>query len=289
MFEELFTSKIRLKLLQLFLSDPAKPRYLRGLERELGEPLSPLRRELVKLVRLGLLTTQREANIKYYYVNKQSELFHRLYEFFQKEPRELTEENLIIQTVQHTPVIDRARDSEEMPQPEQTTVSSTVSSSTVRLVDGLLLFIFLMACINIYLVTNVRITPTETKSVFYPLVHTVAAPSQEVAKYAGSSLRGEEQIAGGLTSPETGRDMAAYQPMPVSSQQKDEAVAGEQKTGPEAAERRLAKKTEIERQVMTRQANQMSSPKWRMSFGTWHAGTTIWHPENPREPEEHEL
>lgn len=70
MIEKLVTSRMRAKLLKLFLSDIDKRYYLRELERILNESLSPLRRQLIKLVKMGILIIEYEGNIKYYRLNK---------------------------------------------------------------------------------------------------------------------------------------------------------------------------------------------------------------------------
>ena len=70
MIEKLVGSKTRLKLLKLFLANIDNRYYLRELERRLDESLSPLRRQLVKLVDMGILITEEEANLKYYRLNK---------------------------------------------------------------------------------------------------------------------------------------------------------------------------------------------------------------------------
>jgi len=73
MIEKLVTSKTRIKLLNLFLSNMDHRYYLRELERMLDESLSPLRRQLVKLVDMGILIVEEEANLKYYRLNKNFE------------------------------------------------------------------------------------------------------------------------------------------------------------------------------------------------------------------------
>jgi len=70
MIEQLVTSKTRVKILKLFLSNIDKRYYLRELERMLDESLSPLRRQLIKLVRMGILNIEDEGNLKYYSLNK---------------------------------------------------------------------------------------------------------------------------------------------------------------------------------------------------------------------------
>ncbi|MFH1854019.1 MAG: winged helix-turn-helix domain-containing protein [Candidatus Omnitrophota bacterium] len=73
MIEKIVTSKTRVKLLNLFLTHIDDRYYLRELERMLDESLSPLRRQLLKLVEMGILITEEEANLKYYKLNKSFE------------------------------------------------------------------------------------------------------------------------------------------------------------------------------------------------------------------------
>jgi len=70
MIEKIITSKTRVKLLKLYLTNIDDRYYLRELERKLDESLSPLRRQLLKLVKMGILITEEEANLKYYRLNK---------------------------------------------------------------------------------------------------------------------------------------------------------------------------------------------------------------------------
>ena len=70
MLEKIVTSKTRIKILKLFLTNIDARYYLRELERILDESLSPLRRQLIKLVKMGILITQEEGNVKYYLLNK---------------------------------------------------------------------------------------------------------------------------------------------------------------------------------------------------------------------------
>ena len=80
MIEKLVTSKTRIKILNLFLSHIDDRYYLRELERMLDESLSPLRRQLVKLVSMGILIVEEEANLKYYRLNKNFEGLEELKE-----------------------------------------------------------------------------------------------------------------------------------------------------------------------------------------------------------------
>ncbi|MBI5956786.1 MAG: winged helix-turn-helix transcriptional regulator [Chloroflexi bacterium] len=78
MLEYLFSSKARIKLLTRFLSDPEAKLYTRQLERELGEPVNAVRRELERFEALGLLQSFKEGNLKYYTVNREFSIYPEL-------------------------------------------------------------------------------------------------------------------------------------------------------------------------------------------------------------------
>lgn len=78
MLERLFSSRIRLKLLDAFLSRPKARFYVRELARNLGEEAKNISRELNNLERLGLLVSGREGNLKYYWANEKFFLYSEL-------------------------------------------------------------------------------------------------------------------------------------------------------------------------------------------------------------------
>ncbi|MBN1587461.1 MAG: winged helix-turn-helix transcriptional regulator [Candidatus Omnitrophica bacterium] len=82
LLEALFSSKVRVKLLKHILNHPTQKFYLRGLERELNESATPLRRELLRLEKTGLLYTEDEANVKYYVLNRQMPHYEALARLF---------------------------------------------------------------------------------------------------------------------------------------------------------------------------------------------------------------
>ena len=61
MLEHLFGSKTRVKLLQLFLNNPAQPYYLRELSRLLKIQLNSIRREVNNLEKLGIIKSVKLA------------------------------------------------------------------------------------------------------------------------------------------------------------------------------------------------------------------------------------
>lgn len=70
MLERLFSSKTRVKLLQLFLKNPNKKYYVRELTRHIDERINSVRRELDNLLQLGLLVDFRDEKKRFYQVDK---------------------------------------------------------------------------------------------------------------------------------------------------------------------------------------------------------------------------
>jgi predicted nucleotidyltransferase len=78
MLEQLFSSRVRVKLLTTFLTNPDARFYTRQLERLLDGSPYAIQRELRRLEAIGLLEAQPEANIKYYAVNKDFPIYPEL-------------------------------------------------------------------------------------------------------------------------------------------------------------------------------------------------------------------
>ena len=78
MLDSLFSSKVRLKLLSLFLLNPDKSFYVRELTRRLDERINSVRRELENLSKMGLLVSRTEDRRKYYMVDRNFELYPEL-------------------------------------------------------------------------------------------------------------------------------------------------------------------------------------------------------------------
>jgi predicted nucleotidyltransferase/predicted transcriptional regulator with HTH domain len=74
----LFSSKIRTKLLDAFLSLPKARFYIRELERKINEEAKNISRELKNLESIGLLTSETQGNQKYYSVNEDFFLYSEL-------------------------------------------------------------------------------------------------------------------------------------------------------------------------------------------------------------------
>lgn len=78
MIEQLFGSKTRVKLLQLFYSNPNRSFYVREITRKVDEQINSVRRELSNLLSVGIISSDtNDSNNKLYYEVNQS------YDYFQ--------------------------------------------------------------------------------------------------------------------------------------------------------------------------------------------------------------
>ena len=84
MIEQLFGSKTRVKLLQLFYSNPNRSFYVREITRKIDEQINSVRRELAHLLNVGIITSDNgDTNNKVYYeVNQKYEFYAALEEIF---------------------------------------------------------------------------------------------------------------------------------------------------------------------------------------------------------------
>src|ERR1700712_1499496 len=82
MVEQLFGSKTRVKLLQLFYSHPNRPFYVREITRRIEEQINSVRRELSNLLSIGIITSDNTNNKLYYEVNQKYEYFDPLQQIF---------------------------------------------------------------------------------------------------------------------------------------------------------------------------------------------------------------
>ena len=85
MLQQFFSSKTRVSLLMLFMSNPEKSYYLREISKILGESLTPIRRELINLKEAGLLEDEHVANLIYYKVRKDFIFYEELKSMIEKE------------------------------------------------------------------------------------------------------------------------------------------------------------------------------------------------------------
>jgi hypothetical protein len=76
--EQLFGSKTRVKLLQLFYSNPNRAFYVREITRKIDEQINSVRRELSNLLSIGSITSDASQNRLYYEVNQKYEHYQPL-------------------------------------------------------------------------------------------------------------------------------------------------------------------------------------------------------------------
>src|ERR1039458_8072465 len=82
MIEQLFGSKTRVKLLQLFYSNPNRSYFVGGITRKIDEQINSVRRELSNLLSIGIITSDNNNNKLYYEVNQKYEFYQPLREIF---------------------------------------------------------------------------------------------------------------------------------------------------------------------------------------------------------------
>lgn len=78
MIEQLFGSKTRVKLLQLFYANPNRSFYVREITRKIDEQINSVRRELSNLLGIGIITSETNNNRLYYEVNQDYEYYQPL-------------------------------------------------------------------------------------------------------------------------------------------------------------------------------------------------------------------
>jgi len=84
MLHKLFFSKVRIELLNTFFLHPEKSFYLRELERITGEDYKNVSTELKNLESIGLLTSSKSGNLKYFHVNPEFLIYSELKSIFFK-------------------------------------------------------------------------------------------------------------------------------------------------------------------------------------------------------------
>lgn len=82
--EDIITSKVRVKILELFFSNLTEMYHVRGIVREIGEEINAVRRELEKLEISGILKKEPRGNRIYYFVRNDYPSFGDLLSFVAK-------------------------------------------------------------------------------------------------------------------------------------------------------------------------------------------------------------
>src|SRR3989344_2394996 len=71
MLEELFVSRVRVKILQLFLTSPQESLFhVREIVRRVSEEINAVRRELARMEKFGMATSEWRANRRLYKFRK---------------------------------------------------------------------------------------------------------------------------------------------------------------------------------------------------------------------------
>lgn len=78
MLEAIISSKTKRKLLTILLTNPKRRFYVRELSRDVKENINSVRCELKKLSSIGLVSSEREANLLYYKINVCCPLYKEL-------------------------------------------------------------------------------------------------------------------------------------------------------------------------------------------------------------------
>jgi hypothetical protein len=78
MVEQLFGSKTRVKLLQMFYGNPNRSFYVREITRKIDEQINSVRRELANLLSIGIISSETTNNKLYYEVNQSYEYYEPL-------------------------------------------------------------------------------------------------------------------------------------------------------------------------------------------------------------------
>lgn len=80
--EQLFGSKTRVKLLNLFYQNENRSYYVREITRKIDEQINSVRRELANLLSIGILSSESRDNRLYYEVNQKYEHYDALKALF---------------------------------------------------------------------------------------------------------------------------------------------------------------------------------------------------------------
>src|SRR6185437_14467671 len=102
MIEQLFGSKTRVKLLQLFYSNPNRSFFVREITRKIDEQINSVRRELSNLQNIGIIVSDNNNNKLYYEVNQKFEFYDPLRAIFGDRSRKAA--------VAAKPITDEASD-----------------------------------------------------------------------------------------------------------------------------------------------------------------------------------
>jgi len=84
MLEDIIISRVRVKLLTLFLNRPNQIYHVRDIVRKLGEEINAVRRELAHMEKAGMVTKEHRANRLFYQFRKDYPLYYEFLELIAK-------------------------------------------------------------------------------------------------------------------------------------------------------------------------------------------------------------
>lgn len=82
--QDFMISRVRVKLIELFFSEPEEMYYVRQITRSIKEEINAVRRELDKMTGYGLLKSEQRGNRLYYYLNKRYLYFQEFQQMIAK-------------------------------------------------------------------------------------------------------------------------------------------------------------------------------------------------------------
>lgn len=84
LLEDIIISRVRVKMLQLFLSHPGTIFHVRDIVRKIGEEINAVRRELAHMEKAGMVSKEQRANRLFYTFKKEYPLYYELLELVGK-------------------------------------------------------------------------------------------------------------------------------------------------------------------------------------------------------------
>lgn len=87
MLDVFITSRVRRKIVVIYAKYPDFRTHVRGLAKLIKEDAGNIQRELKRLERAGFLVSEKQANTKIYYTNKQFPIFKELQSIVLKSQR----------------------------------------------------------------------------------------------------------------------------------------------------------------------------------------------------------
>lgn len=113
MIEQLFGSKTRVKLLQLFCQNPNRSFYVREITRKIDEQINSVRRELANLLSIGIITSDNSNNKLYYEVNQDYEYYDALANMFAGKKMKAKKSSKVKQQKADDSIVDEKLETED--------------------------------------------------------------------------------------------------------------------------------------------------------------------------------